>query len=201
MADSGFVVKALHAFPPVGSDYEGGLEIHAGDLITVVDSSNAEWWTGYLSSSCPIALANEFREADLDGSGHLDRLEVKQLVSKLGYSCPSEYLDELFTQFGTDEAVEYKDFCKLWLHLTRGDANAFGFFPCNFVEVVSEAAAEAAAVGQQLAGQPEQHIVSESEVDVAVGETVILLHPLLPLVGVSIWMERGCQQTDSLANG
>ena len=27
----------------------------------------------------------------------------------------------------------------------------------------------------------------------AVGETVILLHPPLPLVGVSIWMERGCQ--------
>ena len=27
----------------------------------------------------------------------------------------------------------------------------------------------------------------------AVGETVILLHPPLSLVGVSIWMERGCQ--------
>ena len=27
----------------------------------------------------------------------------------------------------------------------------------------------------------------------AVGETVILLHPLLPLVGVSIRVERGCQ--------
>ena len=27
----------------------------------------------------------------------------------------------------------------------------------------------------------------------AVGETVILLHPPLPLVGVSMWMERGCQ--------
>ena len=30
---------------------------------------------------------------------------------------------------------------------------------------------------------------------VAVGETVILLHPHLPLVGVSIGMERGCQQS------
>ena len=27
----------------------------------------------------------------------------------------------------------------------------------------------------------------------AVGETFILLHPPLPLVGVSIWTERGCQ--------
>ena len=35
----------------------------------------------------------------------------------------------------------------------------------------------------------------------AVGETVILLHPPLPLVGVSIWMERGCQSNDSLADG
>ena len=28
---------------------------------------------------------------------------------------------------------------------------------------------------------------------VAVGETVILMHPPLPLIGVSIWMQRGCQ--------
>ena len=28
---------------------------------------------------------------------------------------------------------------------------------------------------------------------VAVGETVMLLHPPLPLVGASIWMERGRQ--------
>ena len=35
----------------------------------------------------------------------------------------------------------------------------------------------------------------------AVGETVILLHPPLPLVGVSIGKNRGCQQNDSLADG
>ena len=36
----------------------------------------------------------------------------------------------------------------------------------------------------------------------AVGETVILLHPPLPLVGVSIGMERGRQQNDrTLADG
>ena len=29
--------------------------------------------------------------------------------------------------------------------------------------------------------------------EIAVGETVILLHPPLPLAGVSIGMERGCQ--------
>ena len=35
----------------------------------------------------------------------------------------------------------------------------------------------------------------------AVGETVILLHPPLPLVGISIGMERGHQQNDSLVRG
>ena len=35
----------------------------------------------------------------------------------------------------------------------------------------------------------------------APGETVILLHPPLPLVGVSIAMERERQQNDSLVNG
>ena len=35
----------------------------------------------------------------------------------------------------------------------------------------------------------------------AVGETVILPHPPRPLVGVSIGMERECQQNDSLADG
>ena len=35
----------------------------------------------------------------------------------------------------------------------------------------------------------------------AVDETVILLHPPLPLVGVSVVMERERQQNDSLVNG
>ena len=38
-------------------------------------------------------------------------------------------------------------------------------------------------------------------VPVTVDETVILLHPPLPLAGVSIVMERERQQTDSLVNG
>jgi hypothetical protein len=37
-----------------------------------------------------------------------------------------------------DGAVEQAGFCKLWLHLTRGDAHAFGFFPRNFVEARGE---------------------------------------------------------------
>ena len=46
-----------------------------------------------------------------------------------------------------------------------------------------------------------RHPVVEA-VTLAVGETAILLHPLLPLVGVSISMERGCQQIDrNLADG
>ena len=35
----------------------------------------------------------------------------------------------------------------------------------------------------------------------AVGETVILLRPHLPVVGFSIWMERGRHQNESLADG
>ena len=35
----------------------------------------------------------------------------------------------------------------------------------------------------------------------AVDETLILLHPPLPLECVSTGMERGCQQNDSLVNG
>ena len=34
----------------------------------------------------------------------------------------------------------------------------------------------------------------------AVGETVIWWHPPVPLVGVSIWINRGCRQNDSLAD-
>ena len=41
--------------------------------------------------------------------------------------------------------------------------------------------------------------VGHDAVAVAVGETVILLHPPLPSVGVSIGMEMGCQYNDSLA--
>ena len=42
---------------------------------------------------------------------------------------------------------------------------------------------------------------SSDSAEVAVGETVILLHPLLPSAGVSIGMEKERQQNDSLANG
>ena len=38
-------------------------------------------------------------------------------------------------------------------------------------------------------------------VGIVVDETAILLHPPLPLVGVSIVMERERQQNDSLVNG
>ena len=38
-------------------------------------------------------------------------------------------------------------------------------------------------------------------VSIAIGETVILLTPPLPLVGVSIDMARECEQNDSLADG
>ena len=38
-------------------------------------------------------------------------------------------------------------------------------------------------------------------VHIALGETVILLHHPLPLLGVSIGIKRGCHQNDSLADG
>ena len=44
-------------------------------------------------------------------------------------------------------------------------------------------------------------IVGANGVGIAVGETVILLHPSLPLAGVSLGLERECQQNDSLADG
>ena len=40
-----------------------------------------------------------------------------------------------------------------------------------------------------------------SRLSLAVGETVSLLHPPLPLAGVSMWTGRGCQQNESLADG
>ena len=45
-------------------------------------------------------------------------------------------------------------------------------------------------------------LTSSCTASVAVGETVFLLHPPLPLSGISIGMERGCQYNDrTLADG
>ena len=44
-------------------------------------------------------------------------------------------------------------------------------------------------------------MASDGVARMAVCETVILLHPPLPLVGISIGIKRGCHQNDSLANG
>ena len=46
-----------------------------------------------------------------------------------------------------------------------------------------------------------QQISRTGDGRVAVDETITLLHPPLPLAGVSIVMERGCQSNDSLVNG
>ena len=56
-------------------------------------------------------------------------------------------------------------------------------------------------MGLELEGCEERHPIGPPVRLVAVGETVILLHPPLPLVGVSIGMEGGCQQNGSLADG
>ena len=55
--------------------------------------------------------------------------------------------------------------------------------------------------GQAPAGTNAMCWSGNAAVAVAVDGTVILLHPPLPLVGVSIGMERGRQQNDSLAAG
>ena len=47
-----------------------------------------------------------------------------------------------------------------------------------------------------------QTLLLPNRARIAVGETVILLHPPLPLPGVSVGMERGCHQNDrTLADG
>ena len=63
----------------------------------------------------------------------------------------------------------------------------------------SAAAAAAAPFSIARIAFPED--VDGPGVAVAVGETVILLHPPLPLVGNSIAMEREHQQNDGRANG
>ena len=54
---------------------------------------------------------------------------------------------------------------------------------------------------QVISAGDEDHVFGGLTARLAVGETVILLHRPLSLVGVSMWVERGCQQNDSLANG
>ena len=51
------------------------------------------------------------------------------------------------------------------------------------------------------AGSNSLERLTVGQLHLAIDETVILLHPPLPLVGVSIVMERERQQNDSLVNG
>ena len=58
------------------------------------------------------------------------------------------------------------------------------------------------SVGVYYLHQPDtRHELDGDAPPVAAGESAILLHPPLPSAGVSIGMERGCQQNDSLAVG
>ena len=57
------------------------------------------------------------------------------------------------------------------------------------------------ARGREAAAQ-QRAWEAERAAGTAVGEAVVLLHPPLPSVGVSVWMERGCQRSDgTLAGG
>ena len=62
------------------------------------------------------------------------------------------------------------------------------------------AKSEARAAAKKLALGKEQVKTAALKAATAPDETVILLHPPLPLVGVSIVMERERQQNDSLVN-
>ena len=71
-----------------------------------------------------------------------------------------------------------------------------GMLPAS--AVVKEGTEPAAITAQDFEPPPEGTVLNpdEQEADAAraaAGETLILLHPPLPLVGVSIRMERGCQ--------
>ena len=71
---------------------------------------------------------------------------------------------------------------------------------------VSPTATPAAVTGRKSTRQRRPHsdrrlMHRRVHRNVAVGETVILLRPPLPLAGVPTWMERGCQRNDSLADG
>ena len=60
------------------------------------------------------------------------------------------------------------------------------------------------ALGTSLpfaAGGLQDQLLESIPAGLAVGETFILLHPPLPLVGVSIETLRECQQNDSLTDG
>ena len=83
-------------------------------------------------------------------------------------------------------------------HLSQGDGCADrGGRVCRAEDVADEEEPEA-ETENEAGSRPGTR---GSEVFLAVGETVILLHPPLPSVGVSIWMERGCQRNNSLADG
>ena len=57
------------------------------------------------------------------------------------------------------------------------------------------------ARGREAAAQ-QRAWEAERAAGTAVGEAAVLLHPPLPSVGVSVWMERGCQRSDgTLAGG
>ena len=60
-----------------------------------------------------------------------------------------------------------------------------------------------AMLKDRLLRQQLEHKVAKLDEVASVGpdETVILLHPPVPLLGVSTGINRGCHQHDSLVNG
>ena len=85
------------------------------------------------------------------------------------------------------------------LVLTYTAADGEEGFPGTVVVRTTYTLTDECELKQVMQATVRAHMSSPSAL--AAGETVILVHPSLPLVGVSTGIKRGSHQTDSLADG
>ena len=81
------------------------------------------------------------------------------------------------------------------------DGSRYFVFECSRYVVVRGVTDGVGEFARPAVSAGRTHSALQGAAGVAVDDTVVLLHPPLPLAGVSTVMERGCQQNDSLVNG
>ncbi|XP_038569042.1 SH3 domain-containing protein 19 isoform X1 [Micropterus salmoides] len=136
-AGYGLKVKALHDFIPEG---QGELALRAGDVVTMVEQVDSEWYKGSCRGSTGFFPINYVKVLS-NSPKPLPERKVPPPAKVSGPRCMArfdfegEHIDEL--SFSEGDVIQLKEY--IGQDWARGQIGVFtGIFPLNFVEVIED---------------------------------------------------------------
>eukprot|EP00005_Dracoamoeba_jomungandri_P002916 CAMPEP_0174255746 /NCGR_PEP_ID=MMETSP0439-20130205/5054_1 /TAXON_ID=0 /ORGANISM="Stereomyxa ramosa, Strain Chinc5" /LENGTH=529 /DNA_ID=CAMNT_0015338067 /DNA_START=28 /DNA_END=1617 /DNA_ORIENTATION=+ len=126
-------VRALYNYTGV-EDTE--LSFQEGDLITVTYKDESGWWEGELNGVVGVFPSNHVQEVGAEDEYYDDYYEDWEKCKAI-YEYKAEDEDELSIAVGDIMTIEDED-DEGWYYGTQESSGAYGKFPSNYVEILTE---------------------------------------------------------------